>query len=152
MKKFAKTLVMTGIVGAATLLTTPAFAAEGSTEKENSAADQVLIDPGTTAENTFYFPDKFGQKFHLFFTNKAEKKSNLYLKYAEKRLAESADIKKRFANKLEKVTTVITTNSLEQSLNEKQQKSLERTKQEGYLVANTIKDIDVEKVKTVQDV
>lgn len=35
MKKFAKTIVMTGIVGAATLLTTPTFAAEESTEKEN---------------------------------------------------------------------------------------------------------------------
>lgn len=46
---------------------------------------------------------------------------------------------------------MITTNLLEQSLNEKQRKSLERTKQEGYLAANTIKEIDVEKVKTMQD-
>lgn len=44
-----------------------------------------------TAENTFYFLDKFGEKFHLFFTNKAEKKSKLYLKYAEKWFGESAE-------------------------------------------------------------
>ncbi|WP_253271209.1 DUF5667 domain-containing protein, partial [Sporosarcina sp. D27] len=191
MKKFAKTLVVMGIVGATALLTTPAFAAEESTEKENSVVDQALQDPGMTPENTFYFLDKFGEKFHLLFTNNAEKKSKLYLNYAEERLAESAkltddakdkytkdlvtayvanlqkaqekiaevivdekvasDVKNRLATKLEKVTTIITSDSVESSLDKKQRTSLENKKQEGYLVANMMKNIDLEKVKAMRE-
>ncbi|MCM3756143.1 DUF5667 domain-containing protein [Sporosarcina aquimarina] len=191
MKKFAKTLVMVGIVGVTALLTTPAFAAEENTEKENSVGEQAQQDPGMTPENTFYFLDKFGEKFHLFVTNNAEKKSKLYLNYAEERLAESAkltddakdkytkdlvtayvanlqkaqekiaevivdekvasDVKNRLATKLEKVTTIITSESVESSLDEKQRSSLENKKQEGYLVANMMKDIDLDKVKAMRE-
>ncbi|VDG99143.1 Uncharacterised protein [Lysinibacillus sphaericus] len=191
MKKFAKTLVMVGIVGVTALLTTPAFAAEENTEKENSVGEQAQQDPGMTPENTFYFLDKFGEKFHLFVTNNAEKKSKLYLNYAEERLAESAkltddakdkytkdlvtayvanlqkaqekiaevivdekvasDVKNRLATKLEKVTTIIISESVESSLDEKQRTSLGNKKQEGYLTANMMKDIDVEKVKAMRE-
>ena len=92
MKKFAKTLIVMGMAGAASMLPTVVHAAETDGVAETSVADQRQADPGMTPESTFYFLDKFGEKFHLLVTQNAEKKSNLYLQYAEERMAESAQL------------------------------------------------------------
>lgn len=190
MKKFAKTLISMGIVGALALNTPLAFAAETDAGEEDTAVGQIQQEAGLTPENTFYFLDKFGERFHLLFTRNAEKKSNLYLQFAKERLAESNKltdtskdkyvaalmdaymenmdnaqeniknvlisnknddgVKEELAANLEKTATFVTDESVEAALDEKKLLQLQDKKQEGYLVANMMKDLDVKQVKEMQ--
>jgi hypothetical protein len=53
------------------------------------AQNDELPNPGITPDNPFYFMDKFGKNFMMFFTFGAEAKAKRALRYAEERLAEA---------------------------------------------------------------
>ena len=188
-----KHIVTTGLFAGSLLMGTSAFA-EGETPAVAKTTEVKTVTgtqekAGITPDSFFYNFDKLAEKLQLLFTNKPEKEADLFLQFANERLAETDKMaeleKKKYINQLieqylltlqkaqEKVGEVVSneetdsqvkedlstkledttsvTEGVEQNLDGDRQTVLDEKRQEAYLVANVIKDIDPEKVKSLRE-